>query len=140
MKPDLVDVMEALIAFCLLARIGYEEKINLIFRICDTDNDDCLSLKEISNMCSLIERVFSRECYLVDFNSTILLHSLAEKKAQMKFQRFLLGCDFDQAQKPDEDILISYEEFIKILRSNPALLSSFLPPSLTLKYEFELFC
>lgn len=127
--------MEALIAFCLLAKIGYEEKINLIFRICDTDNDDCLSLKEISNMCSIIERVFSRECYLVDFNSTILLQSLAEKKAQMKFQRFLLGCDIDQNQRPDEDILISYEEFIKILRSNPELLRSFLPPSLTLMYH-----
>ncbi len=133
LKPDVVDIMEAVIALCLLARISYEEKISLIFRICDTDNDDCLSVKEISNLCLLIEQVFSRECSLVVFQSTLLLQSLAEKKANMKFGRFLMSCYFNMEQKPSEDVLISYEEFIKILRANSTLYESFLPPTTNLK-------
>ncbi len=135
LRPETVDSMEALMAFCMLSRISYGEKIGLVFRVCDTDNDDCLSLKEIRNMCSLIERVFAREATLVEFESTLLLQSLAEKKADMKFKRFLMSCYLDMKQKLEEDVLVSFEEFMKILRSNPTLYETFLPPAVTLKYS-----
>src|ERR1700687_3836676 len=121
--------MEALIAFSLLAKMGYSDKITLVFRLCDTDNDDCLSLHEISNMCSLVERVFAREASLVTFDSTVLPQSLAEKKAAMKYKRFVLGYYFDMKQAPGEDALVSFEEFVRILRSNTALYEGFLPPT-----------
>jgi len=132
-KPDTVDVMEALIAFALLSKMSYNEKINLVFKVCDTDNDDCLSLKEISNMCSLVERVFAKEASLVAFDSSILLQSLADKKANMKYKRFIMGYFFDMKQTPGEDALVSFEEFIRILKSNENLYETFLPPTVTLR-------
>ena len=132
-RPDVVDTMEALIAFCLLAKMSYADKINLVFKMCDTDNDDCLSLHEISNMCCLIDRVFAREASLVTFDSNVLLQSLAEKKAAMKFKRFMLGYYFDMQQAPAEDALVSFEEFMRILKSNASLYETFLPPTVGLR-------
>ncbi len=143
--------MEALVALGLLARINYTDKINLIFKICDTDNDDCLSFKEIYNMCFLIEKVFSKECAMFNFDSTLLLYALANKKAKDKF-RWLVRCYIfgrqldapseqsgaepgsDNGEVLSEDWLISYEEFIKSLHDDRALFESFLPPPLEMKY------
>ena len=129
--------MEALVALGLLSRINYAEKIHLIFKICDTDNDDCLSFKEIYNMCFLIEKVFAKECSLFNFDSTILLNALADKKAKSKF-KWLVTCyhpekQLDRDEMLTEDWLISFEEFIKSLKDNTALFESFLPPSLDMK-------
>jgi len=134
---ETVDVMEALIGLSLLARINNTDKIHLIFKICDTDNDDCLSFREIANMCFLIERVFSKECSLFQFDSAILLYSLSDKKAKSKFKWFI-KCyrpekQLDTEEVLSEDWLISYEEFVKSLKEDIDLFKTFLPPTLEMK-------
>jgi len=129
--------MEVLVALGLLARINYQDKIQLVFKICDTDNDDCLSFREIYNMCYLIEKVFSKEVSLFEFDSTILLYALADKKAKAKFKWFVKCLKQEKQQDTEEgfteDWLISYEEFIKSLKDDQDLYNSLLPPPLDLK-------
>lgn len=134
---DTVDMMEALIGLSLLTRIDSADKIHLIFKICDTDNDDCLSFREIANMCFLIERVFAKECSLFKFESPILLYSLSDKKSKSKFKWFIkcykLEKQLETEEALSEDWLISYEEFIKSLKEDADLFKTFLPPTLEMK-------
>ncbi len=90
---------------------------------------DCLSLKEIYNLCFLVEKVFSKECSTFECDSMILLYALAEKKAKCKFRWFTLHCNVELS----EDTLVSYEEFCKSLKDDSALYETFLPPPLEMK-------
>ena len=60
-----------------------------MFELCDDDDDGCMRPAEILSMLQRVERIFAKECAKVEVDSTILLHMIADKKAEQKFQRVM---------------------------------------------------
>jgi hypothetical protein len=56
-----------------------------MFELCDQDDDGCMNPLEILEMLQKVERVFVRESARIEINSQILLHSMADKKAEQNF-------------------------------------------------------
>jgi len=53
-----------------------------MFELCDDDDDGCMRPAEILMMLQRVERIFARECSRVEMPSSILIHSIADKKAE----------------------------------------------------------
>ena len=56
-----------------------------MFELCDQDDDGCMNPSEILEMLQKVERVFVRESARIEIKSQILLHSMADKKAEQNF-------------------------------------------------------
>lgn len=53
-----------------------------MFELCDDDDDGCMRPGEILLMLQRVERIFARECSRVEMPSSVLIHSIADKKAE----------------------------------------------------------
>jgi hypothetical protein len=45
-----MDILDFLLAMILLARIVNDEKLKLLFELCDDDDDGCMTPEDILNM------------------------------------------------------------------------------------------
>jgi len=61
----------------------------VMFELCDDDDDGCMRPAEILSMLQRTERIFAKECAKVDIDSNILLNMMADQKAEQKFQRIM---------------------------------------------------
>ena len=61
-----------------------------MFELCDDDDDGCMRPAEILQMLQRVERIFSRECSRVEIQSTILINTIADTKAEQNFH-FIMG-------------------------------------------------
>lgn len=61
-----------------------------MFELCDDDDDGCMRPAEILLMLQKVERIFARECSRVNLQSTILINTIADKKAEQNFH-FIMG-------------------------------------------------
>jgi Ca2+-binding EF-hand superfamily protein len=116
-KTDM-DILDFLIAMNLLTRHSNEEKLKLLFQLCDDDNDGCMRPAEILQMLQRVERIFAWECSKVNIQSVILLNNIADKKAEINFH-YIMNTMRQEQQKSniadqaliEEDNLIDYTEF-----------------------------
>lgn len=77
-----------------------------MFELCDDDDDGCMIPAEILSMLQRIERIFARECSRISMQSSILINTIADKKAEQNFH-FIMGMikhqnlkkQIDQAKK-----------------------------------------
>lgn len=81
-----------------------------MFELCDTDDDGCMKPTQILHMLQKIERVFVRETARIELQSQTLLNSLADKRAEQKFN-FIMTTIRQQAIKKQ------YKEHIKKQRA-----------------------
>lgn len=75
-------VLDFLIAMNLLSRVIYDKKMKMIFELCDDDDDGCMRPAEILYMLQRLERIFCKECSNISLNSTILLQTISDKRAE----------------------------------------------------------
>jgi hypothetical protein len=80
-----VSVLDFVMGICVLSRVKYNQKLKLIYDICDDDGDHCMRPAEILLMLQKLERLFSKETTSVNLCSTLLLFTNADKRAEHKF-------------------------------------------------------
>ena len=157
-----VDMLDFMLALNLLARITYDQKLKLLFELCDDDDDKCMTPEDILFMLQRVERVFAIECARVDMNSATLNNFVADNKAEHNFH-FIMGMinhlshkknlkikmDNEKAngkdgqnkksnddvapKEEDEDNLITYKEFKTAIKSLKSLHKTILPRTLSFK-------
>ncbi|CDW72693.1 UNKNOWN [Stylonychia lemnae] len=62
----------------------------VMFELCDDDDDGCMRPAEILQMLQRVERIFARECSRVELQSSVLIHQIADQKAEQNFH-FIMG-------------------------------------------------
>lgn len=58
---DSVDIYDFLISLAVLARMQNDRKLDLIFKLMDVDEDNCLSVQDVFKMIFTIEKNFVKE-------------------------------------------------------------------------------
>jgi Ca2+-binding EF-hand superfamily protein len=58
---DSVDIYDFLISLAVLARMQNDNKLDLIFKLMDVDEDNCLSVQDVFKMIFTIEKNFVKE-------------------------------------------------------------------------------
>lgn len=56
-----MDILDFLIAMVLLAKIVSERKLDLLFKLCDDDEDGYMTDEDLLDMLERIQRVFNRD-------------------------------------------------------------------------------
>jgi hypothetical protein len=129
-KIELHDIM---LALTLLSRIPNDKKLELIFKLTDVDEDDCLSPQEINKMIQVIERIFAKENSDMVISSRVLLEEHSRSKANRKFELFMKIFTNSKTRSENEEVLITLDEFKKTLDEAEALKKDFLPRFIDLK-------
>ena len=122
-----------MLALTLLSRIPNDKKLELIFKLTDVDEDDCLSPQEISKMIQVIERIFAKENADMLISSRVLLEEHSRNKAERKFELFMKMFTYSKTRTENEEVLITLDEFKKTLDEAEALKKDFLPRYIDLK-------
>lgn len=68
LAPEM-DIIDFLLAMNLLSRIPIDNKIKLMFELCDNDDDGCMNPLQILQMLQKVERLFTRESSRIDIGS-----------------------------------------------------------------------
>jgi len=76
--------------------------ILVMFELCDDDDDGCMRPAEILQMLQRVERIFARECSRVELQSSILIHNIADQKAEQNFH-FIMGMIKHQNNKKQQE-------------------------------------
>ena len=116
-----------MLALTLLSRIPNEKKVKLIFKLTDVDEDGCLSSEEIYKMIEVIERVFAKENIEMKIQSRVLLEELSRDKALRRFDWIMRSVGMLKSKTSNDEGLITFEEFKKVLNRVPNLKAQFLP-------------
>jgi len=61
-----MDIIDFLLAMDLLSRIPVDNKIKMMFELCDNDDDGCMNPLQILQMLQKVERLFTRESCRID--------------------------------------------------------------------------
>ena len=122
-----------MLALTLLSRIPHDKKLELIFKLTDVDEDDCLSPQEICKMIQVIERIFAKENSDMVISSRVLLEEHSRNKADRKFELFMKMFTYSKTRSENEEVLITLDEFKKTLDEADALKKDFLPRFIDLK-------
>ena len=150
---DSVDIYDCLISLAILSKINNKDKLDLIFKLMDVDEDNCLSIQDVFKMIFTIEKNFVKEINSLDFQSESLFNEIAITNCMMKFRILaLLFSDRDKnnaennpetSKQPDpsqsnfpkiyKQDLITNNEFIDALKMNKGLFDGFLPQNYQLK-------
>lgn len=91
-------------------------------------------------MIQRLERIFCKEMTQINLESQLLLHSIADKRAETKFHYIIqvIRRKIDPSKMDQGDELITYGEFYEALRSKPDFYKQMLPR--TLNIEDVLLC
>ena len=76
-------VLDFLIAMVLLAKIVSERKLDLLFKLCDDDEDGFMTDEDVLDMLERIQRVFNRDGR-EDEESLKQNHVVANQKAEQE--------------------------------------------------------
>lgn len=85
MESQLMEVIDFTLGLTILSSLRWDEKLRLIYDICDDDGDHCLRPAEILVMLQKLERLFAHETAQVELESSILTYTAADKRAEHKF-------------------------------------------------------
>lgn len=128
-KMRSIDIYDFLISMSILSRISNDEKTELILKLIDVDEDRCLSIGEVFKMILAIEKNFVKELNYLNFQSGVLYNEMAFQNAVRKF-RLIIGSKHpveNMTQKYITQTLITYPEFLKIVKANEETYKNFLP-------------
>lgn len=106
----------------IISRLSDWKKLELLFKLSDFDEDECLIPEEILKIIQTIETNFVRENLRINFSQPFLLQEIANKKARNKFFRVMEAIKAVQRsnkkaekangvaleENPDDDHLITF--------------------------------
>lgn len=72
-----IEIYDFLISMSILSRISNDDKIELILKLIDVDEDRCLSIGEVFKMILAIEKNFVKELNYLNFQSGVLYNEMA---------------------------------------------------------------
>ena len=130
---DKIDLHDIIIALTLLSRASYEEKLRLVFKLTDVDEDGCLSPEEIYKMIEVIERIFISETTNISIGSKVLLEQLSRERAMRRYEWAMRSVGNLESKCMKEDGLITFDEFNEVLLKMPQLRSQLLPKYINMK-------
>jgi hypothetical protein len=131
-----IDIYDFLISMSIISRISNDGKLNLILKLIDVDEDSCLSIGEIFKMILAIEKNFVKELNYLNFQSGILFNETAFVNALNKFSVIMIGLkkpvDKMVSLKYITQTLVTYPEFMRVIKKNKSLEEKFLPYNMNL--------
>ena len=134
-KSSSIDIYDFLLSMSVCSRMSNEEKILLILKLIDVDEDRCLSIGEVFKMIYILEKNFVTEQNFLNFNSSKIYHEMSLNNALAKFKIIMTEKhSLDKInQKFLNQSLITYQEFFSILKKQPLVFKNFLPKNVDMR-------
>lgn len=100
------------------------------------DEDRCLSIGEVFKMIFILEKNFVTEQNFLDFNSSNIYNEVSLNNALAKFK--IIMTEKHELKKINLKLLnqslITYQEFISILKNQPLIFKNFLPKNVSMPH------
>jgi Ca2+-binding EF-hand superfamily protein len=127
---DIINIYDLLISFSVFMKRDQKTKLNVLMKLMDVDEDNCLSILELKNLVFKLEELFIMFQHNCRTSSRSELNIISKSLANEKFN-YLTNYKYQHEKdlKALSQILMPYDELFEILETKKSFYNDFLPSS-----------